>query len=130
MTKLKPQTTDRWFLSFAADVITRLADSRSSPYLLPIIRDDCTDKRRQYTNCAHLINIRLKVIGERLGLCMPLTSYVARHSWASIARSNNIPVATISEAMGHDSEATTRIYLASLDTTFVDRANSLVLSLI
>lgn len=61
---------------------------------------------------------------------MPLTSYVARHSWASIARSNNIPVATISEAMGHDSEATTRIYLASLDTTFVDRADYLALSVI
>ena len=44
----------------------------------------------------------------------PLTSYVARHAWASIARSKNIPLATISEAMGHDSESTTRIYLARM----------------
>ena len=60
-------------------------------------------------------------------LTVPLTSYVARHGWASIARSRNIPLAIISEAMGHDSEKTTRIYLASLDTTSVDKANSRIL---
>ena len=58
---------------------------------------------------------------------IPLTSYVARHAWASIAKSKNIPISTISEAMGHDSENTTRIYLASLDTSVVDKANSLIL---
>lgn len=56
-----------------------------------------------------------------------VVGYVSRHSWASIAKSKNIPIATISEAMGHDSENTTRIYLASLDTTVVDKANSLIL---
>ena len=60
-------------------------------------------------------------------LGIPLTTYVARHAWASIAKSINIPVSTISEAMGHDSETTTRIYLASLDTSVVDKANSLIL---
>lgn len=66
-------------------------------------------------------------IGRQLGLAIPLTSYVARHAWASIAKSKNIPISTISEAMGHDSENTTRIYLASLDTSVVDKANSLIL---
>ncbi|MDE6469049.1 MAG: site-specific integrase, partial [Muribaculaceae bacterium] len=51
------------------------------------------------------------------------THYVARHSWASAARSKNVPLGVISEGMGHDSETTTRIYLASLDTSAVDRAN-------
>lgn len=69
----------------------------------------------------------LKKIGERLGLAIPLTTYVARHGWASIAKSRNIPISTISETMGHDSETTTRIYLASLDTSAVDKANSLIL---
>ena len=46
----------------------------------------------------------------------------------SIARSNNISVSVISEAMGHDSEATTRIYLASLDTSPVDNANDVVMN--
>ena len=51
----------------------------------------------------------------------------ARHSWASAAKTKGIPVSVISEGMGHDSEATTQIYLASLDTSVVDRANSLIL---
>ena len=63
----------------------------------------------------------------RLGLAIPLTMYVARHGWASIAKSRNIPVSIISEAMGHDSEKTTLIYLASLDTSAIDKANSLIL---
>jgi integrase len=54
--------------------------------------------------------------------------YVARHSWASIAKSKNIPLSIISEGMGHDSETTTQIYLASLDTTIIDRANYLILN--
>lgn len=70
---------------------------------------------------------KLKELGKRLGLGMPLTMYVARHAWASIARSKNVPLATISEAMGHDSENTTRIYLASLDTSQVDKANDIIL---
>lgn len=45
----------------------------------------------------------------------------------SIAKSKNISLSVISEAMGHDSENTTRIYLASLDTSLVDKANSLIL---
>lgn len=60
-------------------------------------------------------------------LCFVFIFYISRHAWASIARSKNIPVSTISEAMGHDSETTTRIYLASLDTSVVDKANSLIL---
>ena len=102
-------------------------DTSATPYLLPIIRDMDTDARKQYKNAAHLVNDKLKKIGRQLGLAIPLTSYVARHAWASIAKSKNIPISTISEAMGHDSENTTRIYLASLDTSVVDKANSLIL---
>lgn len=58
----------------------------------------------------------------------PPTLYVARHSWASAAKTKGIPVSVISEGMGHDSEATAQIYLASLDTTIVDRANALILA--
>ncbi len=101
-----------------------------SPYLLPIIKNVDTDLRRQYQNASHFVNTKLREIGVMLGLSMPLTAYVARHGWASIAKSKQVPVATISEAMGHDSETTTRIYLASLDTAHVDRANHLVLSAI
>lgn len=101
-----------------------------SPYLLPIIRRPGADERSQYLNESHRINHHLKLIGESLGLPVALTLYVARHAWASIARSRNIPVSVISEGMGHHSEATTRIYLASLDTAIVDKANNQILSLL
>ena len=102
-------------------------DTQGSPYLLPIIRDMEVDGRKQYKKTAHLVNQKLKKLGMRLGLSIPLTTYVARHAWASIAKSKNISLSVISEAMGHDSENTTRIYLASLDTSLVDKANSLIL---
>ena len=101
-------------------------DTGGSTYLLPIIMNE-GDTRRQYRNASHLINNKLKLISKRLKLSVPLTMYVARHTWASIARSKNIPLSVISEGMGHDNENTTRIYLASLDTAVVDKANRLIL---
>lgn len=105
-------------------------DTTETPYLLPIIKSCDKDVRRQYKSEAQRINRNLRKIGEQLNLAIPLTTYVARHGWASIAKSKNIPIETISEAMGHDSENTTRIYLASLDTTVVDKANGLILKLL
>ena len=99
-----------------------------SPYLLPIIRQPGHDERRQYLNASHLLNRELKRIGEKIGCPIPLTFYCARHGWASIAQSKNVALSVISEAMGHDSEATTRIYLTSIDTAAVDSANRLVIN--
>ena len=99
-----------------------------SGYLLPIIKNGTTNERCSYRNASYNINNSLKKIAEMAGVEIPLTLYVARHSWASAAKAKGIPVGVISEGMGHDSEATTRIYLASLDTSVVDRANALILS--
>lgn len=98
-----------------------------SDYLLPIIRGNSLNERHTYRNVGYNINRNLKTIARRVGVTIPLTLYVARHSWASAAQSKGIPVSIISEGMGHGSESTTRIYLAGLDTTRVDRANSLIL---
>ena len=103
-------------------------DTGDSPYLLPIIRDAHSDSLHQYRNAVHLVNTKLKQIGAQIGLGIPLTTYVARHGWASIARNQNIPLTIISEALGHESEKTTRIYLASLDSSAVDKANSQILN--
>ena len=98
-----------------------------SEYLLPIIKPMNRDERTQYQNAMCLINRNLKEIGRMVGVQIPLTMYVARHSWASVAKNKNVPIPVISEGMGHDSELTTQIYLASLDTTVVDKANSMIL---
>lgn len=99
-------------------------------FLLPIITERDKEYRKQYTNALHRVNTLLKKIGEILDLPIPLTMYVARHSWASIAKNHNVPVSVISEGMGHDSENTTQIYLASLDTAVVDKANKKILDLL
>lgn len=99
-------------------------------YLLPIITKQDEDYRKQYANKLHHVNYLLKKIGKLLDLPIPLTMYVGRHSWASIAKSRNVPISVISEGMGHDSESTTQIYLASLDTTVVDKANKKILDLL
>ena len=98
-----------------------------SDYLLPIIRNSGLNERCTYRNTGYNINHNLKRIAEMVGVTIPLTLYVARHSWASAAKAKGIPLSVISEGMGHDSEATTQIYLASLDTSVVDKANSLIL---
>ena len=103
-------------------------DTSQSVYLLPVIQPfSKTGERKQYIYAAHNINRSLKIIGNRLGLPVALTMYVSRHAWASIARSKHVPLSVISEGMGHDSEATTRIYLASLDTAAIDKANRMIL---
>lgn len=97
-----------------------------SPYLLPILQYPY-DNRNQYKNALYRTNKSLKNVAKMVGLSIPLTLYVARHSWASIAKSKNIPISVISEGMGHDSEMTTQIYLVSLDNAVVDRANAQIL---
>lgn len=98
-----------------------------SDYLLPIIRANECDDRRIYLRTAAKINRHLKTIARMIRISVPLTLYVARHSWASAARYKGIPMSVISEGMGHDRETTTRIYLASLDTAVIDRANNVIL---
>ena len=98
-----------------------------SDYLLPIIRNLGTNERCTYRNVGYNITHNLKTIAGMVGVTIPLTLYVARHSWASAAKAKGIPLSVISEGMGHDSETTTQIYLASLDTAVVDKANSLIL---
>ncbi len=107
-------------------IVDKYPTPHNSPYLLPIIKSS-DDDHTQYKNVQFRINKHLKEIARKLRLSAPLTMYVARHSWASIARSKNIPLSVISEGMGHDSEATTQIYLNSLDSTIIDNANRQIL---
>ena len=94
--------------------------------LLPIITQE-TDIRKQYDTALHNINYNLKKIGKAVGLSIPLTMYVARHSWASAASQSNIPLHVISQCLGHDSEHTTQIYLSSIDVNQMDEANEKII---
>lgn len=98
-----------------------------SRYLLPILSEERGDIRRQYLNALHRMNVQLKKIGKLVNCPIPLTTYTARHCWASAAYRLNIPTPSISQALGHDSEKTTRIYLNSLDNQVIDDANLTVI---
>ena len=99
-------------------------------FMFSIIDDPQKDCRRQYQNALTRINRNLKKLGEEIGLDVPLTMYVARHSWATTAHNEGIPLAVISEGMGHDNEKTTQVYLASIENSVVDKANRKIIKLI
>jgi site-specific recombinase XerD len=65
-------------------------------------------------------NKKLKDLGELCGIHENLTTYVARHSFATIAKNLNVPITTISDMLGHESTKTTEIYLDSLPSDLMD----------
>ena len=124
--KTGQQLTIKWEKCME-EIVTKYEDRSATQYLLPIIISPFANERVQYRNALCRVNTALKEVARLVNISIPLTMYCARHGWASIAKSKNIPLSVISEGMGHDSEETTRIYLSSLDTSVVDRANSLIL---
>ncbi len=93
-------------------IVTRIGD--------PVLEfKDIAEKRR-------INNKKLKIIGEMIGMETPLTSYVARHSWATIAKRKGVPVTVISEGMGHEDVKTTQIYLDSFDKKVLDDFNEMI----
>lgn len=110
-------------------IVDRYAEQmRDSPYLFPIITGETQADHACYEQALQRINRNLKRIGSLIGLSIPLTTYVARHSWASIARNMDVPLSVISEGLGHDSDKTTQIYLASLDTSMINKANRKIIN--
>lgn len=126
--KTGQQLSVRWETQMQ-EIISKYSN-KDSEFLFPMIDSECSDYRRQFHNAYSKLIRRLKKIGQQLGLSEPLTFHRSRHAWASIARDNNVPLSVICEGMGHDSEKTTRIYLSSLDTSVVDKANSEIMGLL
>ena len=108
------------------DIISKYHNE--TQYLLPLILVENGTERKQYRNQMMKINRNLKKIGKMINLSVPLSTYVARHAWATIARDKGISLSVISKGLGHDSEITTQIYLDSLQNSKIDKANRLILS--
>ena len=123
--KTGQQLTIRWERSMQ-EIVDKYPENPTQ-YLLPIITRQDGTERKQYLNKILCVNRKLKQIARMAKIATPLTMYVSRHSWASIAKSKNVPLSVISEGMGHDNEETTRIYLASIQTNQIDDANSRIL---
>lgn len=96
-----------------------------SQYLFPILSDFHKTDIQQANRIHKVIskvNERLKRIGKALNLPIALTTYVARHSQATVMKRAGVSTAVIREIMGHSSERVTQIYLDSFDNEQVDNA--------
>ena len=109
----------------AMKIIERYA-TESKGYLFPILNANLHKTPLQKQNRIHKIlgkvNINLKLIAAQLGVEANLTTYVARHSFASVLKKSGVNIALISEALGHSDIATTQIYLDSFDNEQIDAA--------
>jgi len=96
-------------------------------YVFPIIkRSDPQEIKFDIKNGLKQMNKYIRKIAEKLEIDEHLTSYVARHSWASIGKKLNVSLAAISDSMGHSDMKTTEIYLDELDTSVIDDTNKLI----
>lgn len=100
-------------------------DTGGSPYLLPIIKTVDADERRQYKNAAHLVNDKLKRLGEELGLPIPLTSYQSRHTFATWALTKGVGIETVSKMLAHSNVTMTEKYAQVLQTSVIQGFNLL-----
>lgn len=99
-------------------------------YIFPILSNKYPNARsvdNRIDRMLKIVNDDLKIIAEKTGISVKLTTYVARHTYATILKRSGIPTAIISEALGHESEKTTRIYLDSFESDVLDEASKVIL---
>lgn len=105
--------------------------SENSPYIFPILTTTETmTAYQQYLTALNNYNRLLRKLSALLLTQCKLTSYTARHTWATTARSCNVPMSVISAGLGHTSERTTQIYLATLDNSVIDSANQRIIEML
>ncbi|MCD4664245.1 MAG: tyrosine-type recombinase/integrase, partial [Bacteroidales bacterium] len=113
----------------AKDIVHKYADlSKKDNYLFTIVQHE-EKKFTEYKNAMRLTNKKLKEIGELAECSIPVTTYVARHSWATIAKRGGISTTVISEGLGHATEHITQVYLDGFENSVLDDANDLITNL-
>jgi integrase len=106
---------------------TYTVDKTGDDFVFPILKRDTPElQMKDLYNERKTFNKYLNKIAEDLEIEGNLTSYVARHSWATIAKDLNVPISVISEGLGHEDIKTTQIYLDEFDTSVIDDANKLI----
>lgn len=99
-------------------------------YVFPILLAHHTKPTTIYNRkekILRVVNKNLKEIANKAGIDANLTTYVARHSYATILKISGISTSVISQAMGHDSEKTTQVYLESFGNNILDEASKAIL---
>ena len=93
-------------------------NSLNTEFVFPIIFENHItplQRKKRIAKALKTFNKELRKIAEAVGISTNLTSYVSRHSWATILKREGVSTSIISEGMGHDTERTTQIYLDSFE---------------
>lgn len=99
-------------------------------YVFPIINANSSQSvYHQYRLALSNINRHLRKIEIELGLRQRITTYTARHTWATLAHDYGAPISVISAALGHASEEMTRVYLNELDSKILNQVNLVITNL-
>lgn len=108
----------------ALGILSKYKESNTSDYIFPILATQTSeiDKYNRVNGALKTINKYLKMIGEYLKIETSLTTYVARHSFASVLKRSGVNTSIISESLGHSSEKVTQIYLDSFENSQIDEA--------
>lgn len=103
----------------------RQAVPPATSYVFPILAsvDGCGQDARRYASALGWYNRHLKRLTAMAHIRRPLSSYVARHTWASLAYRSHVALPVISEALGHTNIRTTQIYIKSLGGSAIFQAN-------
>jgi integrase len=104
-------------------LVNEFKKASEGTYLVPFRSDLDVRTFDGYRSALSWFNKLLKRMGKELELSLHLSSYVSRHSYATIARQKGMAVGIISQALGHTNERTTQIYLDSFENVVMDKAN-------
>ena len=111
----------------ALQIISKYSDyQKKANYFFPILHckrhvTPMQKHNRVRKYCLH-INHELKILAKELNITANVTTYVARHSFATILKKSGVNIGIISQALGHQDIKTTQIYLSKFDNEQVDEA--------
>ena len=105
-----------------------------SGYLFPILDETAENDKKLYENYRQALRTFNRKLAKMAALLLPgtnISSYTARHTWATLAFYSGIPIGIISKALGHSSIKVTETYLKPFENEKVDAANDeLIMSVV
>ena len=111
-------------LDEAFSIVRKYKDEKRK-YVFPVLDDrkrTAMQLRYRILDVLSNVNGHLESIGRSLGIELKLTTYVARHSYATVLKRSGVSTSIICESLGHSSERVTQIYLDSFDNEQINNA--------
>ncbi len=116
----------------AMRLLQKYRDKTDSEYLFPLLHGGLfmEEHHHRYQETLRHFNRELARLMKQLLPGVSVSSYTARHTWATLAYHNGVPVGLISQSLGHSSIRVTMTYLKPFDADVIDRINRQVISLV